>query len=316
MLRVSTLDLSSCYLRVRLAAAAALLLCAGLIGGCAMNPLANRAAAFSTAATAAATQTLNAYDQVNHAYSDGQMAVLVANYDRKGFDQDKLHPFLPEKDLAVRRKVLNGLKDYAALLAEISGDKPVAEFEAQAAASADALRRLDSNSIKVLKVSDEQRNLAVTAVTAMGAILIEHQRAKALPAILEKMNGPIQNICSILRDDIGTLDSAGLADAVHRSFDRQIEAQKDFIDQHEKSMTAIEKRAEIETLPKLVLAQRQADEALASTRDTLADLAAAHAALTATKGEKDSPAFRLKLNQLIENARTVAGYYQSASTSK
>ncbi|HZL25795.1 MAG TPA: hypothetical protein VFC39_04615, partial [Acidobacteriaceae bacterium] len=45
--------------------------------GCMISPLATRTAAFSTAATATAAQTTSAYQLVNQAYYDAQLAMLA-----------------------------------------------------------------------------------------------------------------------------------------------------------------------------------------------------------------------------------------------
>jgi hypothetical protein len=130
------------------------------------------------------------------------------------------------------------------------------------------------------------------------------------------MNKPIQDICKVLQDDIGTTDTPGLADALHRDYDRQIDAEQTFIRNNGGSMTPDQKRTEIETLPRLVLAQQQSDQALAATSKSLAALAAAHAALASTKSQKDSPAFKLELNELVQNAQSISSFYSSLSTKK
>jgi hypothetical protein len=282
--------------------------------GCAISPLATRTAAFSSAATATIAQTTNAYQLVNQAYSDAQMATLVATYDTTGFDPSKLQPFLPAKDLAVRTQVLNGLQQYATLLAEVSGNQPITDLETQATAVGASLGKLQQDDFKSFKISSTDQNVAVTAVAALGSVLIEHERSRALPGILDKMNAPIQQICTILQSDIGAEGKPGLASAVHRQYDNQIDAEQKFIRDHAASMTADQKRIEIETLPKLVLAQQQSDQALAATSKSLAALAAAHAALTATKSQKDAPAFKLELSEMVQDAQAVNSFYSSLGT--
>jgi hypothetical protein len=284
--------------------------------GCTLSPLATRATAFSTAATAAIAQTTNAYQLVNQSYADAQVAMLVANWDTTPFDASKIKPFIPAKDLEVRTQVLEGLQQYATLLAEVSGKQPISDLETQATAAGNSLVKLQQDDFKGFKIEDQEKNLAVSAIAAIGGVLMEHERARALPGILDKMDKPIQQICKVLEDDIGTPDTPGLADALHRAYDRQIDAQKQFIKDHAASMSAEEKRTEIEELPKLVQGQRQADQALAATAKSLAALASAHAALTATKSQKDAPAFKLEMTQLVQNAQAINGFYLSLSTKK
>jgi hypothetical protein len=286
------------------------------VSGCALSPLATRTAAFSTAATATVAQTTNAYQLVNQTYSDTEVATLVANYDTTGFDPSMIKQFIPAKDLAVRTQVLNGLEQYATLLAEVSGNQPITDLETQTTAAGNALVKLQQADFKGFKVDPTEQNLAVTAVVAIGGVLIEHERARALPGILDKMNTPIQDICKVLQEDIGTTETPGLADALHRDYGRQIQAQNDFIHANEAKMSAEEKRTEIEMLPKLVQAQQQSDQALAATAKSLAALAAAHAALTSTKSQKDAPAFKLELSEMVQDAQTINGFYTSLSVKK
>ncbi len=287
------------------------------LSGCALSslsPLASRTAAFSTAAAASVTQTNNAYQLVNQAYLDSQTATLVANYQTTPFDPSKLKPYLPEKDLEVRTQVLNALMQYATLLAEVSGNQPITDLETQTAAAGSALLKLQPSDFSGFKVSSTEQNLATTALTTIGGVLIQRQRSRSLPEILDKMNPPIQNICTVLESDIGTLGKPGLASALHRDYDDQIAAEEKFIRDNSASLTPQEKRTEIETLPKLVQAQSQSDQLLAATSKSLASLAATHAALTATKKQKNAPAFRLELDKLVQDAQTINGFYSSLSS--
>jgi hypothetical protein len=281
------------------------------LAGCITSPLAKRSAAFSTAATATLTQTTNAYQLVNQTYQDAEMATLVATFDTTGFEADKFKPFLPPDDLAVRTKVLDGLQDYAKLLAEVSGNQPITDLETQTKATGAALVKLQQDDFKSFPISSDEQNIAETAVVALGGVLIEHERARALPGILNKMNPPIQKICALLESDIGTVGSAGLASSVHRHYDDQIRAEQKYIRDNTATMSAEQRRTEIETLPKLVMAQRQADQSLEATRKSLAALAAAHAALTETKTQKNAPAFELELMQMVQDAESLGGFYSS-----
>jgi len=283
------------------------------LSGCLISPLATRTAAFSTAATATVTQTTNAYQLVNQAYYDAHLAELVNDYDPKTFKPSEIKPYLPEKDLAVRTEVLNGLRQYATMLAEVSGNQPVTDLETQVKASGAALVKLQQDDFKNLKITPAEQNLAVTAITILGNVLIEHDRARALPGILDKMDKPIHDICTILQSDIGTADKPGLANALHLEYDNQIAEEQRFIEKSGASLSADQRRTEIESLVKLVTAQQQADKTLAATAKSLASLAAAHAALTATKTQKDAPAFKVQLAELVLDAQTINGFYQSSS---
>lgn len=288
---------------------------AALLSGCVISPLATRTAAFSTAASIAVRQTENVYQLVNKAHFDAQVDVLVVNFDKNGFDPSKVQPFLPEKDVVVRTKVLDGLREYATELAEVSGNQPITELDTQAKASGQALSGLQQDDFSGFKISSTEQNIAVTAVVALGHQLAENERAKELPAILEKMDKPVQDICTILESDIGTPDKPGLANALNSDYDLQIAAQQKYIRDNASTMSAEEKRAAIEVLPRLVQAQQRSDDALQETVKSLRALAEAHAALASSKNLKDSPAFKVKLAELIQSAQSLGTFYGALSSS-
>ncbi len=91
----------------RILAALALL---ALSTGCSMSPLAKRASAFATAATAAAKNTANAYALVEQTHHDAEVQAMVANFDAQGFDPARIKPFMPVEDMEARTKILDGLR--------------------------------------------------------------------------------------------------------------------------------------------------------------------------------------------------------------
>jgi hypothetical protein len=279
------------------------------LNGCALSPLASRTASFSTAANKTIAQTSNAYDAVNQIYFDAEAETLVATFDTAGFHPDKIKPFIPAKDLEVRTKVLMSLKQYADLLAEIAGDKPIADMETKAKAVSDSVKGLQADDLNGLKITDTEREAGVTALATLGAVLIEHQRARALPGILAKANPPIQTICAIFEKDIGTATTPGLINELKNSYSQIIDAREKFIQDNASKMDPIAKRAEIETLPMLVLAEQQSTAALNATSQALVQLAAAHAALAATAKAKDAPAFRTALSELVQDGEKIDSFY-------
>ncbi len=281
-----------------------------LAAGCSLSPLAKRTAAFSTAATAAATDSTNGYQAVEDIFYQAQVSALVISFDTQGFDRTSIQPFIPAPDMRVRTDILNGLHDYAELLADVSGDKPIDALDKSTSALGSSLQAFSKDDLKSF-ASAQDINIAVTALNALGGILIEHKRSRELPGILDRMKEPIQTICTLLQKDIGDTQKSGLRNQMHNSYGDIIRKQQQFIHQNEKSMSASEKRTEIERLPKLVLASTRADRILANTQQELADLASAHTALAETAHQKDSPAFKTRLSQLFDDVRRLKDVYSS-----
>lgn len=284
------------------------------LAGCSLSPLAKRAAAFAPAAAAAAKDTTAAYVLVEQTHQQQEIAAIVTNFDQDGFSSDKLKPFVDDEDMAARKQILDGLAKYAETLAWVSGDQPMTEFDTQAAALGKSLQSLAasdnfSSLAKKANVTGTDINIAATAVDALGRVLIERRRGRELPAILKQMDSPIQRICALLDADFGSPQGSGLRNQLHNDYRTMRRKQERFIRDNEATMSASEKRAAIEELPKLVSAESAADLQLACTQSAVRQLAAAHTALVASIGVKESPAFRTTLSELIQQGEQLHSFY-------
>lgn len=288
------------------------------VTGCSLSPLSKRTASFATVAVAATKGSANAYEVVERSDYDVQVASLVLNYDKDGFHPDTIQPFLSSRDMQARTRVLDALKQYAETLAEVSGNHPLEEIDTKAAALRSSLEAVSSNGdLQLLstnaKFSKEQANLAATAVDAIGRALIERKRRERLPEILKAMQEPVNNICSLLEADIGDPEKGGLRNQLKNNYDSLIVKQQQYIHHYDATMTAGERRAAIERLPKLAANARRADAALAATQASLAQLAKTHTALVESAGEKESPAFHMLLAELIAESEQLHGFYEKVA---
>ena len=286
--------------------------------GCSLSPLSKRTASFATVAVAATKDSASAYEVVERSDYDVQVASLVLNFDKDGFHPETIQPFLSSKDMEARTRVLEALKQYAETLAEVSGNHPLEEIDTEAAALGSSLQAISSNGdLQLLsanaKFSTEQAGLAATAVDALGKLLIELKRKQRLPEILKAMQEPVNNICSLLEADIGDPEKGGLRNQLKNNYDTLIVKQQQYLHHYADTMTASEKRAAIERLPKLAANAKRADAALAVTQASLAQLAKTHTALVASAGEKESPAFRVLLAELIEESEQLHGFYEKVA---
>ncbi len=289
-----------------------------ILAGCTLSPLSQRATTFSTAACATILQVRNGYQVVEQSYYDAQAAHLAITFDKQGFDASQIQPFMRPADMKVRNELLAGLQQYATLLAEVSGDDPIAAVDTQSEALGTQLQALSTDaSLKALTQNTSMdAGLVATAVDALGRALIERKRAKELPTVLEKMQKPIDQICQLLQEDIGDPEKSGLRNQLSNDYDELIKFQTTFIFQNEGKMTAGEKRDQIAMLPKLVTDARQADAALEQTKDALRQLAAAHDALVQTRNSKEAPAFRSLVSQLFTQSQQLNSVYAAVTAKK
>ncbi len=294
---------------LRLHVAALVLL--SFLSGCSLSPLAKRTADFSSAAAATSIDTASAYQIVERAHYDTEVATLVANYDTDGFHPEKIKPFLKPEDQETRTRILNGLTQYAETLAEVSGDQPLADVDKQAAVLGNSLKDLSKSGAlaPLAKSADTELNIAAAALDALGRALIEHRRDRKLPDILKQMKDPIQQICDLLWKDIGDPEKSGLRNQLKNDYATLIRKQTDFITDS-KNLTAGERRAAIAELPKMLAAQADGDRTLAATQDALKQLALTHAALADTAAAKDAPGFKALLSALVEDGIQLHGFYE------
>lgn len=301
-------------MHVRCGAALSLVL---LISGCSISPLSQRATSFSTAATAVTLKVQNAYQLIEQSYTDAQMANLVNNFDSKGFDPSQLQSFMPSAAMQARTQMIAGLQQYATLLAEVSGNQPVTALDTQSEALGKSLQTLSTSTgiSSIAKNTNMDAGIASTAVDALGRMLIQHKTAKELPGILTQMQKPVDVICQLLEDDIGTPEGSGLRNQLKVDYDSLIAEQRTYIYANEAKMTPDEKRAEIENLPQLVTTEQQDDATLAQTQSALKALAATNNTLAMTKNSKQAPAFRALLTELVAEGQQIGSVYE-ATTSK
>ncbi len=284
-----------------------------LASGCALSPLAKRASAFSGAASAATIQVKNGYQVVEQSYYDVQVANLEKTFDTQGFEPANIQPFLPDNDMKVRTQLLDGLGQYATLLAAVTGNEAVAALDKQSESVGKNLQSLskDSGVSTLAKNSTVAAGVAAAAIDALGRMLMERKTAKELPSILDSMKTPVDQICQLLEDDIGDPQTGGLRNQLKIDYDQLIKDQVAWIYANEKSMSPDEKEAAIARLPQLAATEKQGDEALAQTQDALKKLATTHDALVDTKKSKDAPAFQSLLSQLVAQGQQLGAVYSA-----
>lgn len=286
-----------------------------MVSGCGLSPLGKRATAFSTAASATTLQVKNGYQVVEESYYDVQVDNLVKNFDTEGFKTDNIKPFLTADDMKARTQLLEGLQQYATLLAAMSGNEAVAALDKQSEAVGKDLESLskDSGFKSVAKNSTIEGGVAAAAVDALGRELMARKTARELPSILDEMQKPVDQICQLLEEDIGDPQTGGLRNQLKNDYDQLIADQRAFIYANEKAMSPDEKRAAIATLPQLWIAEKQNDAALAQTQEALKKLATTHDALADTKKSKDAPAFESLVSQLAAQGQQLSDVYSAAT---
>ena len=166
--------------------------CLSVLSGCAVSPLSQRAATFSTAASATVVKMQSAYQLVEQTYEDAAMASLVNQFDTKGFDPASIQPFIPDADMKARTDLMSALQQYATLLAEVSGSSEVTELDKESEAMGTNLEALakDAPLTALAKNANMESGAASAAVDALGRVLMERKTAKELPSTRKMLSSP------------------------------------------------------------------------------------------------------------------------------
>ena len=285
------------------------------LSGCAVSPLSQRAATFSTAASATVVKMQSAYQLVETTYEEAAMASLVNQFDMKGFDPASIQPFIPAADMKARTDLMSALQQYATLLAEVSGGSEVTELDKESEALGTNLEVLAKAAplTALAKNANMESGVASAAVDALGRVLMKKATAKELPSILESAQKPIDTICTLLGQDIGTPEGTGLRNELRDKYVELIADQRTYILANEAKMSPDEKRTEIAKLPQLVTAEKQGDTTLEQTQKALEQLATTNDVLMQTKKDKDAPAFRALVSQMVAQGQQLGAVYAAAS---
>ena len=242
----------------------------------------------------------------------------MAAYDTTAFDATAADAdFAQAADFKERAAIINLLQQYVDELAVVSGDKDAAGIDDESKAAAASMGALAKTGLPALThakhaaLSPDEVTAAGLAIDALGRVLLERQRARALPAIVTDANSPVATLCTLLREDIGDPQSAGLRMVLRVDYEGMETAEDAAIRDHPREYSYPEKRAAVEGLYALMDQQAAADLTLAKTDDALAELAKAHAALAASARDHTAPAFRARLLELKRQAGQLEALQQT-----
>jgi hypothetical protein len=149
------------------------------------------------------------------------------------------------------------------------------------------------------------------AIDAIGHVIVERKRAKALPGILAAADGPVKTLCELLRADIGDPHTGGLRYVLRMDYEGLETAEDAAIRDHPKDYSYPERRAAIDALYGLVGEQAASDATLVEADQALADFEKTHAALAASARQKRAPGFRALLAELTSEAEQLGDLEKS-----
>ena len=290
---------------------AAGVLCASLLTlvGCSLSPLARPTAAFSGATSQVVDNSENAYRAAVRLNDEAQASMLVARFDSAPMDPHSLKHLMEPQDLEARTEVLDGLRTYAQTIADLSSGVSSSKLDDAATSVGTNLQKLGAAGAPFkIKISPQEANAASTALKALGEFLTSQKVKRSVPKIIQDMDPNIDAICNLLLSDISILRNQASLD-----YDQLLTQQDSFI-RHAKDLSAIERRAEIHRLPKILARKQATDDMLTDLADCVKQLALTHHALAAAATSKEAPSLAVRINDLQAIGSRLAHYYGSLPT--
>jgi hypothetical protein len=282
-----------------------------LLTGCSLSPLARHTADFSTATALVVDNSENAFRAANRLNLEAQTSRLVTRYDsQKPLDPHSIEPLISPEGIATRTAILEGLRSYAQSLADIAGGVSSKPLDDAASATGSNLLSL-SQAITAAKpigftLSQQQANLASTALDALGQFLISQKIKSSVPKVIAEMDPNIGVITKILSSDIGTLRKQSNLD-----YEQMLDEQDLFIRRAGKDLSPTERRAEIQQLPKILTDKQATDDMLTDLDHCVQQLALTHHALAAAAGKKDAASLNARIAELHAISQRLNTYYKS-----
>jgi len=281
--------------------------------GCSISPLARNTAAFSSATSLVADNTQNAYRTAVRLNEEAQASLLVARYDTDHpMDPHSIHPLIDEKGLQARTEVLDGLRTYAQTIADLASGVSSPKLDEAAAACGSNLKSLgdalaSSTSIGI-NVTSTEANATSTALKALGDFLVNRQIKSSVPKAIQNMDPTVEALSRLLSSDIEILrDQAG------RDYEQILAQQDGFIRHAGPALSASERHAEIQRLPRILASKKATDDMLAELQLSIQKLAVTHHALAVAAASKDSASLQARIADLRASAERLATFYQSLS---
>ena len=289
--------------------------------GCSLGPLAKHTAAFSTATTLLSDRSTTAYRAAENLHDDAEGYQAVAHFDRdppyNPYKDSK--PLITEDGLAVRATVLEGIKTYAARLAELSNGVKSEQLDAAAAGVGSRLQALSATlstqlaastgAANKLTLTDTESKAVSTAADALGRFLTQRKLKRELLPIIRDNRDNITALCVLLEKDVAVLRSQSGLD-----YEIMVQDQDSFI-RHSTTLTALDRRNEILKLPRLVASQRATDVILAQLGKLIAAYNLTYQALAAVAQGNNPASLPSHIAELTALAQDLATFYSNLPAS-
>lgn len=296
------------------------------VAGCTPPQTAQRISAFATATANVSENVADAFRRVDESYiaTAAEDAVNKVSKGDKVNPKEIAKPFLNLEEYEARASVLRSLSNYAALLAEIMGDTPQKQLDAQVDQFAASLKQLSSN--KTLQgmvggkspLTNEDIGILATAINELARLAIDYKRTKEARAIIQSSHENVEQICDLLQKDIGAKRSdPGLRSQLYIDYDKRINERFQWIEnnsiaksQGKPLLSPVEQRTEIFTWLTMAQDQEKSDSTMERIYQSLGTLRSTHSKLL-TAFNDSAPELDALIGLLKAEAERVSNRYNT-----
>jgi len=279
--------------------------------------MAKHATALSTASTEVIRTSEDAYRSAIDLHDREEVSAGVLKVETgKAWDYDQLKPLMTPEALDARIDILEALRAYTKSLSEVTSGVSSPELTAAATAAGTNLKSMGTTIKNApglaqtgFSITPQTANLVSTATLAIGEYLVSRKVNAALPGITAEMDPQVEQLCTLLNDDIEILRRQSKKD--YEDLSRQ---EWTFIQVNKEKMSPVELRNEIEKLPAFRKDEQRADALLTGLHAALVRLALTHHALTAAAQGNNPEALTARLGEVMAAGSALTTYYKSLPT--
>lgn len=280
------------------------------IGGCA-QPTLTQIAAFGTATESLSTKAVQGYGLIDEKVVKRKLVMLANDPNRGPKDKDfegligAKTMAIAQTALATRFEALTQLGAYAGGLKKLA----TANFQEDIAAAALEL----NGALTGLELGKEERDLISVSINAIGRTIVEKKRREAIKTVIMQANPAIQDVAKLINSELGQKGGAG--DAATQAVRTTEGVLKTVYNKNKSkpSSTFYKRMAQLEGINKLHQDARNTNAFFNAIGEAALQVGLTHGVLfeEVNKGNFSSGSIAISIGELMNQAKSVYGFYQS-----
>jgi hypothetical protein len=237
-----------------------------ILSGCGYNKWAAPIISFSATAPSELSTIKTLYTTVNTNHIQSQKYDLIFSYNKNGYYPGKINNFISDNDLQVRFNAITSLINYITIINEISSGKATSNFIPFAKITTSNILTIKGNNTRAISMDP-----IIGGLNSVAYYAIEHKARKNLPRIMIAADPYVQQISSLLSNDITILQSQALLDS-----DNIVISQNQFIQTNISSFNKTDYKTQLDLLVQDDLNSTALQSSITSAIITIKNIANTH----------------------------------------